>query len=107
MNLINQYVYFKSNIMKTKLSKFLSVSAPDFIKGLVVYVLTALTGVVAWGLTQLTSVGVFNFDIIWQSAILAAIGYILKQFLTNSKGELLKSETPKADPPDPPGPGSN
>jgi hypothetical protein len=91
--------------MQAKLSKFLTVSAPDFIKGLAVYVLTALTGVVAWGLTQLTSVGVFNFDIIWQSAILAAIGYILKQLLTNSNGELLKAEVPKADPPDPPGPG--
>ncbi len=76
-----------------KRSMFKSLNANDFLKGLLLAFLTALFT----GLIQLFEAGPFVFD--WATfqpivyaAVAAAISYLLKNFFTNSSGEILKKE---------------
>ena len=77
--------------MKRSIYKALNVN--DFLKGLLIAFLTALFT----GLIQLFEAGPFVFD--WPTfqpivyaAVAAGISYILKNFFTNSTGDLLKRE---------------
>lgn len=71
-------------------SKFLSLNAKDFLKGLVVSVLTSVLTIVYTSLQA----GIFTID--WKavgtSALTAALAYITKNYLTNSEDQLLKKE---------------
>jgi hypothetical protein len=77
------------------MSDFLRLNGRDFSRGLVVAVLVALLTQVeqivesqSWSLAQLKAAGM--------AALLAGIGYVLKNLLTNSKDQLLTRE-PTAD----------
>lgn len=74
-------------------SAFLSLNTKDFLKGLVVSVLTSVLAIVY------TSLQAGSFTIDWKAvgtaALTAALAYITKNYLTNSQDELLKKE-PKA-----------
>jgi len=78
--------------MATKKSEFGKLKTFDFWKGLIVAMLTA--GITSLGsiIESATSFEAFN----WQGVVLAAVGafvaYIIKQFITNSEGEILKKE---------------
>ena len=73
-------------------TSFLRLGKSDFWKGLVVAVLTAGVTGLSTAITNATDFASFN----WQSVVLAAaggfVGYILKNLLTNSDGEILKTE---------------
>jgi uncharacterized MnhB-related membrane protein len=74
-------------------SAFFSLNTKDFLKGLIVSVLTSILTIVY------TSVQAGSFAIDWKAvgtaALTAALAYITKNYLTNSQDELLKKE-PKA-----------
>ncbi len=70
------------------MSKFLSLNATDFIKGLVVAVLSALIA----GVLQLMQAGPFTFDwVTFQpivfTAVSAGLAYLSKNLFQNSGGE--------------------
>jgi hypothetical protein len=60
----------------------------DLLKGLIVSVFTAVLVMIS----DAIKLGSFSFDwvSIWQTAVTAGVAYLLKQFLTNNQGELLK-----------------
>lgn len=73
-----------------KSSNFLSLNAKDFAKGLIMAVIGAV-----WGIVEpLINSGSIAFD--WANigkyALIAAIGYLFKNFLTNSKDQFAKKE---------------
>ena len=76
-----------------KRSIYKSLNGADFLKGLLIAFLTALFT----GLLQLFEAGPFMFD--WPTfqpivyaAVGAALSYIIKNYFTNSTGEILKRE---------------
>ena len=74
-------------------SKFKALNMIDFGKGLLIAFLTALFT----GLIELFQAGPFAFDWVTlqpivYSAISAALAYLIKNFFTNSTGDLLKKE---------------
>ena len=72
------------------ISKFLTLNQKDFIKGLLLSVLTAVVTIVY----KSVEAGSLTFD--WKAivttALATALSYLLKNLLTNSQGEILKSE---------------
>ena len=71
------------------MSNFLSLNTKDFIKGMIVAVLTALFA----GILELLKAGPFlldwpTFQPIVMAAIAAAIAYLSKNLFTNSDGEV-------------------
>lgn len=75
-------------------STFLSLNSRDFIKGLVVSVLTSVITIIYTSLQA----GSFTFDwkAIGMAALTSALAYITKNLLTNSEDKILKAE-PKAE----------
>jgi hypothetical protein len=71
-------------------STFLSLNTTDFLKGLVVAVLTSVLTVVYTSL-QMGSL-VFDWKAIATTGLTSAIGYITKNLLTNSKEQFLIKE---------------
>jgi hypothetical protein len=74
-------------------SNFLSLNSKDFIKGLLVSVLTSVITIVYTSLQA----GSFTFDwkAIAMAALTSALAYITKNLLTNSEDQVFKAE-PKA-----------
>lgn len=71
-------------------SQFLSLDSKDFLKGLVLSVLSAVVTVLY---TSIESGNLtFDFKAIGMVALSTALGYIVKNLLTNSKDQLLKTE---------------
>lgn len=71
-------------------STFLTLNKKDFIKGLVVAVLTAVISVLY---TTIENGSLeFNIKSIVTSALAAALAYIMKNALTNSDDQFLKKE---------------
>lgn len=72
-------------------SPFLNLNPKDFLKGLFIAVVTAVITILYTSIQN----NVFTFD--WKNigmvALSAALAYIMKNLLTNSKNELLKQET--------------
>ena len=73
-----------------KSSNFLTLNAKDFVKGLIMAVIGAV-----WGIVEpLINSGSIAFD--WANigkyALIAAIGYLFKNFLTNSNDQFAKKE---------------
>jgi len=76
-----------------KRSIYKSLNGADFLKGLLISFLTALFT----GLLQLFEAGPFvmdwaTFQPIVYAAVGAALSYIIKNYFTNSTGDLLKRE---------------
>ncbi len=76
-----------------KRSIYKSLNGADFLKGLLIAFLTALFT----GLIQLFEAGPFTFtwltfQPIVYSAISAAMAYLIKNFFTNSSGDILTKE---------------
>lgn len=73
-----------------KSSKFLSLDLNDFLKGLIMAVLAAVLAIVKTTIEA----GSLNFDFptIGKYALLAALAYITKNLLTNSRDEFAKPE---------------
>jgi uncharacterized membrane protein YvlD (DUF360 family) len=71
-------------------SPFLNLNTKDFLKGLFIAVVTAVITILYTSIQN----NVFTFD--WKNigmvALSAALAYIMKNLLTNSKNELLKQE---------------
>lgn len=72
-------------------SKFLSLSVRDTIKGLAVAVSTAVL-TIAYKTIEAGSLA-FDYKLIAKTAAVAALGYLMQKFVTNSKGELLKKDS--------------
>lgn len=68
-------------------SKFLSLNTTDFLKGLVLAVLTSVLTIVYTSLQSGSLV--FDWKAIATTALTSAIGYITKNLLTNSKEQFL------------------
>jgi len=72
-----------------KESKFMRLGVKDFLKGLLMAVLAALSStIIAWASTG----DPFNPGIIWRSALAATVAYLAKNLLTNSHDEFLTKE---------------
>jgi hypothetical protein len=71
-------------------SQFLTLNSKDFVKGLVVAVITAVITVV-YNTIQ-TGVLAFDWKAISIAGLSAALAYITKNLLTNSQDEFLKKE---------------
>lgn len=73
-------------------SEFLKLKTSDFWKGLIVAGLAAGFSALTSALTSATNFSSFN----WEGVVLASFGgfsaYIVKNFLTNSDGQLLKKD---------------
>jgi hypothetical protein len=71
-------------------STFLTLNSKDFLKGLVVAVLTTVITIVY------TSIQAGSLELDWKSigltALSSALAYIMKNLFTNSTGEMLKKE---------------
>lgn len=70
-------------------SKFLSLNWQDFLKG---FVTAIMAGVVGFLYETLLSKGDINWENIAYAAIVAGVGYLAKNFTTNSAGSVLKTE---------------
>lgn len=71
-------------------SKFLSLNSQDFVRGLVVSTLSAVLTIVY----QTIQTGSLTFD--WKAigtiAVSSALGYIVKNLLTNSEDQVFSTE---------------
>lgn len=72
------------------MSKFLSLNSKDFIKSLILTVLSAVITIIYTSL-QAGSID-FDWKKIGVTAITTALAYILKNLATNSEGEFMVSE---------------
>jgi len=72
-------------------STFLTLNTKDFIKGLMVAVLSAVITIV-YNTIQIGSLD-FDWKTIGLTALTSAIAYIMKNLFTNSTGSLLKKES--------------
>lgn len=69
-------------------SKFFSLSLRDFIKGMIVAILTA-----AYTYVQSVIItGFFDWKILLFSTVAGFLGYLTKNLFTNSKDQILKNE---------------
>lgn len=75
-------------------SNFLTLNTNDFIKGLIVCVLSS-TLTIMYQTVQTGSL-VFDWKSIGTVALMSALGYILKNLVTNSNDEFLKKDPPLA-----------
>lgn len=71
-------------------SPFLTLNSQDFIKGLVVAVLSSVIAIL-YSTVQTGSL-VFDWKAIGTVALTSALGYIMKNLFTNSNDELMKKE---------------
>jgi len=74
-------------------SKFLSVGVKDFLHGFFIAVVGGVLTVIQQSCEQGSLK--FDFKAIGSVAAISAIGYISKKFVSNSNGEVFKSETPQ------------
>lgn len=71
-------------------SPFLNIDFNDLGKGLILAVLTSVMTVI-YSTVQTGSLS-FDWKLIATTAITAALGYLMKNLLTNSKGETFKKD---------------
>lgn len=71
-------------------SPFLTLNLKDFLKGLLVAVLTAVVTII-YNTVQASSLA-FDWKAIGTVALASAIGYIVKNLFTNSNNEFFKKE---------------
>lgn len=73
-------------------SKLFWLNARDFLKGLFLAVITAVITFLISELQSGASIDVTLFKRIGITALIAFLSYLVKNFLTNSKGEILTAE---------------
>lgn len=73
-------------------SAFLTLKSRDFWKGLIMAILTAILTASYQLFSTSTDFKTMNWQFIGVSAGAAFIGYITKNFLTNSNGQILTKE---------------
>jgi len=73
-----------------KNSKLFNLNLNDFLKGLLVVVLTAILSTLYQNYISVPPV--VDWQMVLNNSILAGLGYILKQIGTNSKGRILVKE---------------
>lgn len=73
-----------------KLSDYLKINLFDLTKGLVVASFTAIVVLIS----DTISAGTWtvNWTNVWQTAVAAAVAYLMKQLVTNNQGELLQKD---------------
>jgi len=71
-------------------SSFFKINLLDFVKGLILAVLTSVVTIIQTTLEN--SSLTFAWKLIGITAISSAIGYLIKNLLTNSEGQFLKKE---------------
>lgn len=72
------------------MSKLFSLNSSDFLKGLLLAVLTSVITIVYSSLQSGSLT--FDYKLIGTTALSSALAYIMKNLVTNSNGEILKSE---------------
>jgi hypothetical protein len=72
------------------MSKLFSLNSSDFLKGLLLAVLTSVITIVYSSLQSGSLT--FDYKLIGTTALSSALAYIMKNLVTNSSGEILKSE---------------
>jgi hypothetical protein len=75
-----------------KRSNFLSLNATDFLKGFVMVIITALLTGIYQLLTNGGTLDWITLKPVLLSAVAAGLGYIIKNYLTNSQGEVFRTE---------------
>lgn len=75
-----------------KASSFLNLNLKDLVKGFILAVLTSVVAIISTTIEagSLT----FNWPLIGKTALLAGLGYLVKNALSNSKGEFMTKEKP-------------
>lgn len=73
-------------------SPFLTLNTRDFIKGLIVSVLSSVLTIM-YQTIQAGSL-TFDFKAIGTVAIMSALGYIVKNLMTNSNDQFMKKDPP-------------
>ena len=73
-------------------AKLFMLNARDFLKGLVVAVITAILTFLVNELQAGSSVDVDLFKRMGIAAVISFLSYLLKNLFTNSKGEMLTAE---------------
>ena len=73
-------------------AKFLSLKAHDFMKGLIVAVITAIITFLVDALQSGSTIDLELLKKIGITALIAMLSYLTKNLLTNSKEQFLKSE---------------
>lgn len=73
-----------------KSSAFLKIDLIDFAKGLLIAILTSVLTIIQTTLENLSLT--FDWKLIGTTAITSALGYLVKNLLTNSQGQFLKKE---------------
>lgn len=72
-------------------SNFLNLNFKDLAKGLVLAVITAVLTYL-YEVLQTGDFTIIDWKLVGSTALVAAIGYLFKNLLTNSEGQMLKSE---------------
>lgn len=81
-----------------KQSEFLKLKSADFWKGLTVAVFSATSTSLGSAIAVATNFADFNWQIVVLSGAGGFVGYISKNFITNSEGQMLKTETKEDQP---------
>jgi len=84
------FILFIKNLKSKIMSTFLNLNSSDFIKGLIMAVLSSVITVVY----QTVEAGslVFDWKAIGTMALTTALAYIMKNLFTNSTGKLFAKE---------------
>lgn len=77
--------------MNNTFSKFFKWNFRDFLNGLIMAILGAVSGVLIPSIENLTFT--FEWHIVWKTALSAASIYLIKNLLSNSQDKFLKSES--------------
>ena len=72
-------------------SPFLNIDLADFVKGLILAVLTSVLTIIHTTVINLSLT--FDWKLILTTAVTSALGYLMKNLLTNSQGKFLKKES--------------
>lgn len=72
-------------------SNFLNLNFKDFLKGLLTAVITAVSAYI-YEVIQSADLTAIDWKFVGTTALIASIGYLTKNLLTNSDGEPLKTE---------------
>ena len=75
-----------------KQSEFLKLKSKDFWKGLVMAILSAAFTALTTALGSATGFDTFNWQMVVLGGVSGFAAYMLKNFFTNSDGEILKTE---------------
>lgn len=75
-------------------SNFLKLDTKDFLKGLVLAVLTAIITAL-YSLVQTGELASINVNLVLTTAISSALAYLMKNLATNSDDKILKKEIKK------------